>query len=281
MINEVFKTTKDIKETTLALLSDIHYYPGYNKKVLERLLNQIKKVKPTYTCILGDIIDDSKYTDIDPLIDWLKEISKVSKVIAVLGNHDEKSGSMWSWKHQKNTKLIEKMKKIDNLELLEDSTFEKDNITFYGFNLSFDYYETFDEIYESFEKEANNLKIKLNKDNYIVTLCHSPINIYKYIKKNPDSELSKSDIILSGHMHNGCLPSFASRFINKTFKSTRSIISPLKTIFPKYSQGRVYESQEGYIYSGVSKLSYSTKAFHKFDVIYQKNIELITIKKDK
>ena len=92
---------------------------------------------------------------------------------------------------------------------------------------------------------------------------------------------NKCDLILSGHMHNGCLPYWFSKFINKTFKTSRSIISPLRTILPKYSQGKIYNDiKDGFVYEGINKLSKCTKNFHKFDFIYSKNIQLLTIKKN-
>ena len=64
---------------------------------------------------------------------------------------------------------------------------------------------------------------------------------------------------------------------NKVFKTNMSLISPEKTLFPKYSQGRVYKIRDGIIYEGVSKLSISTGPFHKLDWIYHKQVKFIEI----
>lgn len=277
MHNETFYTTKEVKDFKIAVISDIHYYPDYNQKIFDRILNQIKENKPDFITIVGDILDSSDTTDLTKLEKFLKELANYTITLVSTGNHDEKKGSMKNWTSNKNTKFTEMLNSINNLYYLNDTTFSINNITFYGFNMSYNYYEIDNEKYETFCKEVNNLKCNLNDTNYNVTLCHSPINIYKFVKENPNHNLNKSNLILSGHMHNGCLPFILSYPINKIFKSSRGIISPARTLFPKYAQGHIYE-RDGYVYEGITKLSHSTKLFHKFDFIFQKNVEFLTIK---
>lgn len=276
---ETFYTTKNIKDLKLAIFSDLHYYDNFNVRTLNKIEKQINKVKPNYICIIGDIVDEAKFKKLDNLITFLQNLSKISPIICVLGNHDEKSGSLWSWKYEKNIKLIEGLKSINNLHLLEDNTYQDGNICFYGFNFSFKYYEHQDETYQSFTDEAYQLKTKLSKDNYNIVLFHSPINIYRFIEENPTCELAKANLILSGHTHNGILPFWLSYPINKLFKSNIGLISPQKKFFPKIAQGRIKGPIDGYIHEGITKLSHSTKKFHIFDIFFFKNIETINIKK--
>lgn len=278
---EIFKTNKNIKELNLAVISDIHYYDNFNQKTFDTIINQIKEKKPDYTCIVGDILDDSSCENLEKLENFLTTLSNITPIIAVIGNHDEKTGSMWKWKNKKNEKLLTILKSNKNIRFLEDETYTKDNITFYGFNPSYYYYEKSKEKYEVFEKEANELKSNLPKNTYNITLIHTPINIYTFIKNNPKHFLNNTDLILSGHMHNGCLPSFITKPINKLFKTTRSIIAPKKTLFPKYAQGRVHKIKDGYIYEGITKLANSTKGFHKFNSLYKTQVKFIKIKSTK
>ena len=224
-------------------------------------------------------MDEAKYTYLEPLVTFLTNISTVAPIICVLGNHDEKSGSLWNWKYEKSTNLIEALNKVPNLHLLEDNYYQDNNITFYGFNLSFDYYEKHDETYESFCKEVKELNVSFPNDTYNILLIHSPQNIYKYIKNNPDHEFNKVDLILSGHMHNGCFPFWISYILNKIFKTNRGIISPQKKPFPDLAQGIVKRNKDGYIYEGITKLALSTRKFHYFDFLFSKNIETLNIKK--
>jgi predicted MPP superfamily phosphohydrolase len=282
MHKEIFQSTKLNNDITIALLSDIHYYKGYNPKILNKIILQIEKTKPNYICIPGDIVDRSGINNIDckTLFNWLEEIAKTAPVLISLGNHDIKDGGRRKWKYNCNPEYINGLKKLKNVYLLEENTKEFDNISFYGFNLSYDYYETDDEKYETFEKEVKDLNPNFNKKDYNVILFHSPINIYKFIKNNKNHPFNYCDLILSGHMHNGCLPYWFSHLINKLFKTSRSIISPLRTIFPKYSHGKIYNDiKDGFVYEGLNKLSKCTRKLHKFDFIYSKNIQLLTIKK--
>ena len=281
MHKEFFYTNKNINEFTIALISDIHYsYPNYNINFFYKIITQLKNNKPNYICVCGDILDDSKYTQLEELKNFFNEIARIAPVIVVLGNHDNKTGNLWKWKELNNKELLTMFKHVKNLHLLNDSTFIDNNICFYGFNLSFHHYEVEDESYNSFTKETNELKTKLYNKYYNITLFHSPINIYNFIRNNPKHELNKTDLILSGHMHNGLLPFCITNFINKAFNSTRSLVAPSKTLFPKYAQGRVEDVKYGYVYEGVSKLSDSTKFFHTFNNLYKTNVEFITIKKD-
>lgn len=283
MHNEQFKTNKNINDVKIALFSDIHYYPGYNTKIFSSIIKQIKKSNPDYVCITGDILDRTNIEDMDTLFSFLKEISTIAPTLVVLGNHDLKHGRPNHWKHLENNKFINELKKINNLYLLEDTIYTdtKNNISFYGFNLSYKYYEETEENYDVFAEEVQKLKAKLNEETYNITLFHSPTNIYRFISLNPTHELNKTDLILSGHMHNGGFPFSVSYILNKVFKTNRGIINPVKKFFPKYSHGKIKHVKDGYIHEGITKLSHSTKPLHIFDKMYQKRIEIINIKKDK
>ena len=277
MHNELFYTNKKIDKIKIAIISDIHYYQEYKDKIFCRIVKQMEKNKPDYIAVVGDILDSSNIKNIDRLINFFKELSEIAPIVFVKGNHDEKTGHMNNWYFQENQLLIKELKALKNVHYLNDSIWQDNNIVFYGFNLSYKHYECENESYESFCDEVDKLNCNLTNDTYNITLLHSPINIYKFIKENPKHNLAKSDLILSGHMHNGCLPFIISHPLNKLFKTSRGLISPDRTLFPKYAQGKIYEEQEGYVYEGISKLSHSTKFFHKFDWLFMKNVEFITI----
>lgn len=278
MNKEIFYTKKNINDISIAILSDIHYYTEYNVKIFNNLIKQLNTNKPNYITIVGDILDSSNITNMNSLKEFLNKIVKIAPTIVVLGNHDEKTGYMHHWSYKKNQELISLLNSIDNLYLLDDSNKTFNNINFYGFNLSYKYYEENKETYDSFCQEISNLNCNILPELYNITLIHTPINIYKYIKNNPNHQLNNSDLILSGHMHNGCLPFILSYPLNKLFHTTRGILSPIRKFFPKYSHGRVYE-RDGYIYQGITKLSHSTKLLHKLDFLFKKKIEFIHIKK--
>ena len=77
-----------------------------------------------------------------------------------------------------------------------------------------------------------------------VLLMHSPILIgEKTIKK----ELSKYDIVLSGHMHNGVVPPI----LDELFDNNIGIIAPNKKVFPKYARGIIKKDNITVISGGV------------------------------
>lgn len=278
MNNETFYTQKNINKIKIALISDIHYYENFNQKIFSKIINQIKKNIPDYITIIGDILDGTNTTDLTNLKSFLTKLTNIAPTIVVLGNHDEKEGYNKNWTYQKSSILIDTLNNINNLYLLNDSTITFDNICFYGFNLSFNYYEIQKEDYKAFCNEIKDLKANINNKTYNITLIHSPMNIYTFIKNNPKHNLCNSDLILSGHMHNGCLPYIISYPLNKIFKTSRGILSPNRKLFPKYAQGRIYE-KDGYVYQGITKLSKSTKFLHNFNVLFQKKVKFITIEK--
>jgi predicted MPP superfamily phosphohydrolase len=279
MYNDYFYTEKDINDIKIALLSDIHYAPHYKLKILDNLYKQILDNKPNYICITGDVLDNALYHKIDPLIEWLDKLSKLAPVIIVYGNHDTKKGYMHHWEEEQNSYLRNILKNMDNVHFLEDSTWQDNNILFYGYNPSYKHYEIKYESYDSFCHEMEKTHIPFTKETYNILLFHSPINIYKYIYNNKDKPISNTDIILSGHCHNGCVPFWITRIYNKIFKSTRSVINPIRKLFSKYAQGHVYEDIEGFIYQGVTKFSYSSRLFSKLDILYTKKVQFINIKR--
>ena len=279
MKTELFKTKKNIKETKLAIISDIHYYVGYNQKIFDSIIKQLLRNKPTYITIVGDILDSSDTSNLTQLKEFITKLSNIAKTFIVLGNHDEKKGQMNHWSFEPNKELVKLIDEIENTYLLRDSSFTENNITFYGLDFSYKYYEKDYETYESFCDEMKSKKCNIPKNTYNITLIHTPVNIYNFLRLNKKHPLNNSDLILSGHMHNGCLPYWFTNILNKVFHSSRSIISPARKIFPKYAQGRIYE-RDGYVYEGITKLSHSTKSLHFFNKFYHKKVKFITIKKD-
>ena len=276
---EIFYSNKIEKDIKIAIIADIHYYPKYNTKILTNIINQIKTNKPDYLIIAGDILDKSNY-EYQGLLEFLKELTKYTKIIMTLGNHD----IYYRLKRKKsieeiNNNFINDLASLNKIYLLRDNTFIENKICFYGFDLDYEYYYRKKEKITDFINKVDKLNTKLDSNNYNITIFHSPVNIYEYINKYTDSNLAKSDFIISGHMHNGCLPYCFTNIINKTFKINHSLISPNRHLFPDYSQGRVYKIRDGIIYEGISKLSKSSVLLHKLDFLYHKKVKFITIKR--
>ena len=225
IINKFYNVNNKLNKN-IVLISDLHYQDKKDIKVLNNLLDNIKKLKPDYICIPGDITDKAFIKDEEEFIIWLKKLSKVSKVIISLGNHD-----FYINKYRKlygqNKELLKKISNIKNIYLLDDQNIIIDNINFIGLTIPMKYYK---ETYKSndFYKYLDNLNI--NKKYYNILLCHSPLNICnKQILKNRNI-----DLILCGHMHGGIV----LKCMRKLFKQ-RGLISPNKRLFPKNVYGNL------------------------------------------
>ena len=72
----------------IILISDIHYNDHTDLNRLNYILKEIRKHKPDYICIPGDITDKANINDENEFIEWLKKLSKIAKVIISLGNHE-------------------------------------------------------------------------------------------------------------------------------------------------------------------------------------------------
>ena len=225
IINKFYNVNNKLGKN-IVLISDIHYQDKKDIKVLNSLLDNIKKLKPDYICIPGDVTDESFIKDEEEFVNWLNKLSKVSKVIVSLGNHE-----FYIKKHKKiyglNKELLKNISNIKNLYLLDNKNIIIDNINFIGLTIPVEYYK---EIYKSDDlyKCLDNLNI--NKKYYNILLCHSPINICnKEILKNRNI-----DLILCGHMHGGIVP----KCMRKIFKQ-RGLVSPNKRLFPKTVYGNI------------------------------------------
>ena len=230
----------------IVLMSDIHYHSKNDIKRLNNVLDNIKKIKPNYICIPGDILDKANVFDFNLLIEWLKKLSSVTKVIVTLGNHEfyvKKSKNIY----RLSDKHINKIKQIENLYLLNNENKIIDDINFIGLVLPIEHYMINLEDEEEFKKYIKN--IKSNKKYYNILLCHSPVNI----SKKEILDKINVELVLCGHMHGGMVPDFL-RFLF----GTKGLISPQKRLFPKNVYGRIkVENKNVIITSGIKILSES------------------------
>lgn len=224
IINKNYNISSDLNKR-IVLISDIHYSSKKDIKVLNYVLDNIKKIKPNYICIPGDIINKSKINDEELFIEWLKKISIVCKVIVSIGNHE-----FYINKYKKvyglNKKFFNKISSIDNLYLLDNKNIIIDNINFMGLTQPIDFYYNESKNLKNFDK--NIIKLKTNKKYYNILLCHSPVNIVN------SNKLNNIDLVLCGHMHGGVVPNI----MRKLFK-TNGFINPQLKLFPKKVYGYI------------------------------------------
>lgn len=290
-----FKITKDIiyvsnskSDINIIHISDIHYSKNVSIKKLNLILNKIKTLKPDYIVITGDTIDSTisidsnKNTEI--IINFLEKLTNISKVIVSLGNHD-------FYKYVDNEIVFDypkefwdKVDKIPNLYLLNNKIYKNDEIEFFGYSQPKDFY------WSNIKEEENekvilddliDKKIFLNKSNVPkIGLIHAPscMKHERIIEK-----LKNFDIILSGHMHNGCV----FPIIDELWKSDRGFISASKKLLPYNCRGRIIKNNKDKITNiiisgGITIFSKCAPTLlHPFNIFYPYHINQIIITKDK
>ena len=271
--NKYYKINKLNKK--ICLFADIHYNFGYDLKRFDLIIENIKSNNPDYICIPGDIVDSVDIIDdnkIEYLTKFIKDISLLCPVIIAKGNHDETKYVDNKHNYLNSDKYFNKLNSIDNVYYLDNSHITLDNINFYGIRLSYEYYNNKNhEDNEKFINELDQLNIN-TKDNNIL-LCHTPVNVLTNLTINKSKNISKFDIVLSGHMHNGLVFNFLDG------KGNRGFVGPFYRLFPKYARGLSYKNSINLIVTGgiITFSLHAPKILYKINNIYPMNIDYIDI----
>ena len=253
-------------------ISDIHFAHKYKIKRLDMIKDKIKTIKPDYICITGDIVDthDAIYdTNYPKLKQFIKDLSKIGKVIISIGNHEYIKKQKKEYIKTEDIEWLKKLK-TDKIIILDNEIYEENDIAFIGYNPDYEYYYTHKEKQPGKHNKKLEELINKTKNNYKILLIHTPTLIlrkdnYKNIKK-----IDKISLILSGHTHGGMIPSFIPGHFG--------IISPTREIFPKNIRGiKTINKTIIIINSGIMKLSRKSKITSIND-IYGSNIIKIDIK---
>ncbi len=255
----------------ILLLSDIHYCNDKEKSYLTEVLEEVKKIEHDYLCISGDLLDNGNVKDSDWLLEWISSLAKISKVIIGIGNHEQASDAK---KHEYafDRVLYNKMGRLRNVRVLDNSAYVDGNIRFIGVTLPLDYYYQYKESKNYFVKYINNIFPSAYKDKYNILLCHTPIPFTDKSIMNKMPFFSNVPLVLCGHMHGGLLP----KFLWKIGRG-RGVVGPFHRIFPKGSYG-LFQSGESLIVvsSGITKIS-QVHFLSLFNVLFKKEFTVIDL----
>ena len=154
-------------------------------------------------------------------------------MIVSLGNHDfyripeNKKG----WLIVRDKEFLKSLRQVPNLVLLDDQTYQDDDIFCFGYTQKKSYYtEDGVNFAENAEAQLEDLTKTLANlpeppaDKLKFALIHAPTHL-----QTPDIEflLQPFDYIMSGHMHNGIVPPVLDEF----WHNQKGIISPTKKLF--------------------------------------------------
>lgn len=266
--------TKKINKTRIVLLTDIHYFNRADLAKLQSISSYLHVIKPDYICIAGDILDNAYVSDADVIYDWIKDVSLIGKVIISIGNHDLLVDE--DFEAGFDEELFAKIDKTPNVHVLDNKNIVIDNINFLGITLPASFYYTVHEPADFLVNYINKVFPKINKNNYNILMCHSPLRIcdkkvYSKIKIKNDL-----DLILCGHTHGGITPEFLKPFLRHI-----GLISPFRKLFFKNAYGLIKrDNTDIIISSGITKASHRNR-FHVLDDFFAREITIIEISKDK
>lgn len=284
-MNRIKKTTDIVyntntkKDLTIIHISDIHFNTNTSLSKLNKLTTEIKKNNPDYIMISGDLIDEPKIIKnkykIKELLQFLSNLSEITKIFISLGNHDIFSSE--------DLKFFNKLNELKNIYILDNDCYKDEFIYISGLTLPNNYYYniTHEESSEVLVKHlTNNRKLisKLPRELPKVILIHSPI---KLTNKEVLNKLKEYDLILSGHTHNGMVPGI----LKSLFPKNKGLIAPNKTLFPKIAKGKIEVNQDNkkitiIINGAITKLSSkSSKILSKLNIVYPMSINKIIITK--
>lgn len=245
----------------ICLIADIHFYYDIKESIFDQIINNIKKNKPDYICISGDITDRYEIVEdkmMEKLYKFLADLGKITKVFLILGNHDLTI---------KQTILETNLRKVKNVTLLEEKIIIGD-LCFQAYNQSKETYQNESSYCNQVIKEIN-AQLNIDKTKYNILLAHNPIYLVKD-KVFDNSKIKDCDLILSGHNHDG--------IITFLMPKNTSLISPKKKLFLKNGRGRIVKNKTNIIITGgITKLSNCSGSISKLNKFLPISINYITI----
>ena len=231
------------KKFSIVVGNDLHFHPNLKTEKLNKILNEIAKFSPEYIMLPGDIISYTEATEStyerNRLLKLFQEFGEIAPTMISLGSHD------YYKKEDKLNPTLDKslyhqINELPNVQVLHNTHYIDDRIYVAGITQSYGHYHPGDNFSKHLIKplkEDKEVLLKdlkghlkelrnLPKDKLKFVLIHSPIHVDSI---EAQAYLNEFDYILSGHMHNGCVPSFLLHF----WKSTRGFIAPNGALFPK------------------------------------------------
>ena len=204
----------------IAQISDLHN--AEFGKENEKLLSMLKECEPDIILITGDLID-SRRTDIETGISFVKKAVLIAPVYYVTGNHEARI--------EEYEELITGLEKA-GVHVLDNESVEIENsgdrIALAGMK---DPSFVTDYLFGDSQTVAKNALAEFisDEDIYTVLLSHRPELFESYVE-------CRADLVFSGHAHGG---QFRFPFVG-------GVVAPNQGLFPKYDAG-VYSKEGTYM----------------------------------
>lgn len=290
-MTEYFLYDKRVKDDfSICILSDLHFSTSIDDDKLKRILKEIENISPQYLFFPGDIVDSLDEIEDEKaaqrLAQWFSELAQKSHVIVSLGNHDFYRSMVLEGRMKRTAihpkRLIELLEGIENLEVLDNENYEDDKIFAIGYTQSPDYYQKEpsknlgahlkEENMAVMENELKKLRRRFDtipKNKISFLLVHSPCFLDN---SKLDFYLKDFDFYISGHMHNGCVPPI----LYELWPSTRGIISPAKSWFPKNERNTLRKKGDKLIVNGpLTTFQKCSGKFQNFNFLFPTYLSII------
>ena len=195
----------------IAHVSDLHN--AEMSKDNEKLLTMLRDADPDMIAITGDLID-SRNTDIEVALQFVREAVKIAPCYYVTGNHEARVNEYGELKAGMEDAGVTVLEDVRTEISMEGAT-----ITLIGVNDPS--YQT-DYLFGDSETVMNTKLEDLHAENdgFTIVLSHRPELFDTYVDQNVD-------LVLSGHAHGG---QFRLPFIG-------GLVAPNQGLFPEYDAG--------------------------------------------
>ena len=196
----------------IAQISDLHNteFGEGNNELIERL----SRTEPDIIVLTGDLIDSRK-TDIDIALDFVRQAMEIASVYYVSGNHESGVGE---YGHLKAGLSEAGAVVLENRKV--QITLEGEHVTLMGIDdPSFREGYLFGDAASVARMEIENQRS--DSDGYTILLSHRPELFDLYVETG-------MDLVFSGHAHGG---QFRLPFLG-------GLVAPNQGFFPRYDAGR-------------------------------------------
>ena len=207
----------------IAHVSDLHN--AEMGKENGKLLTMLRDADPDMIAITGDLID-SRNTDIEVALQFVREAVKIAPCYYVTGNHEARVNEYGELKAGMEAAGVTVLEDVKTKISMEDET-----ITLIGVNDPS--YQT-DYLFGDSETVMNTKLEELHseKDGFTILLSHRPELFDTYADQG-------MDLVLSGHAHGG---QFRLPFIG-------GLVAPNQGFFPEYDAGIYMEGNTNMLVS--------------------------------
>lgn len=278
-------TNKIPSDMKLLIISDIHREINRGGENLKRIKDNVDMQEISTILIPGDITNSVNDLENPNFKSQLQEeliaFSQERPTFVSYGNHDlmAKDGN-GHWIPGKKELLKQTIEELPNYHFISNGQkVNQENLSISACSPNYGYYEAKDKKKSERENKddytrifyANYDETLFDEQTYNIFLTHEPQSIIRLSKEQGSCIQPHTDLVISGHMHNGLLPN-----ILQPLASNRGLISPQMQLFPKYAQGIHQLGNTTFIMNGPVNTRIESSLINN---IYGPNATVVTLQK--